>query len=46
LGVVALELGYATPQHYSLHFRKSTGESPSAWRARSRRKVTRTSTEP
>lgn len=30
---VALEVGCATPQHFSTLFRKLTGESPSQWRA-------------
>ncbi len=33
---IALEIGCATPQHFSALFRKTTGETPSAWRARRR----------
>ena len=37
LTTVALEVGCASLQHFSALFRKHTGESPSAWRARHRR---------
>ena len=33
---IALKVGYATLQHFSTVFRRSTGETPSAWRARQR----------
>ena len=33
---VAVEVGCASLQHFSSLFRKLTGESPSAWRARHR----------
>lgn len=33
---VALEVGCTTPQHFSSLFRRITGETPSAWRARQR----------
>ncbi|HZS36454.1 MAG TPA: helix-turn-helix domain-containing protein [Polyangia bacterium] len=36
LTVVALEVGFASPQHFSARFRDAFGESPSAWRARHR----------
>jgi AraC-like DNA-binding protein len=34
LTAVALDAGFASLQHFSQAFRKATGESPSAWRAR------------
>jgi AraC-like DNA-binding protein len=34
--VVALELGFASSQHFARQFRGATGESPTAWRARVR----------
>jgi AraC-like DNA-binding protein len=34
--VVALDLGFASPQHFSRHFRRVTGETPSEWRERRR----------
>jgi AraC-like DNA-binding protein len=37
LTAIALEVGCASPQHFSALFRRITGESPSAWRARSKR---------
>jgi AraC-like DNA-binding protein len=37
LTAIALEVGCASPQHFSALFRRLTGESPSAWRARSKR---------
>jgi AraC-like DNA-binding protein len=36
LSAIALEIGCASLQHFSTLFRKHTGESPSAWRARHR----------
>jgi AraC-like DNA-binding protein len=36
LTTIALEVGCASPQHFSALFRRITGESPSAWRARSK----------
>jgi AraC-like DNA-binding protein len=36
LTVIALEVGFASPQHFSALFRRAVGESPSAWRARHR----------
>jgi AraC-like DNA-binding protein len=33
---VALEVGCASPQHFSALFRRLIGEAPSAWRARQR----------
>ncbi|HTM21901.1 MAG TPA: helix-turn-helix transcriptional regulator [Kofleriaceae bacterium] len=33
---VALEVGCASPQHFSALFRRLTGEAPSAWRTRQR----------
>lgn len=30
---VAIDAGFATPQHFSVAFKQATGESPSAWRA-------------
>jgi AraC-like DNA-binding protein len=40
LTTIALEVGCASPQHFSALFRRLTGESPSAWRA-SRRVTSR-----
>ena len=37
LTAIALEVGCASPQHFSALFRRLTGESPSAWRASRRR---------
>lgn len=37
LTTIALEVGCASPQHFSALFRRLTGESPSAWRTRSRK---------
>jgi AraC-like DNA-binding protein len=37
--VVAVELGFATSQHFSRTFREATGMTPSAWRARHRQKL-------
>ena len=37
LTAVAVEVGCASLQHFSSLFRKMTGESPSAWRARHRK---------
>jgi len=37
LTTIALEVGCASPQHFSALFRRVTGESPSAWRAKSRK---------
>jgi len=34
--VIALDLGFATSQHFSRQFRAATGQTPSAWRARAR----------
>lgn len=34
LTAIATELGFASLQHFSMVFRKATGESPGAWRAR------------
>jgi AraC-like DNA-binding protein len=36
LTALALELGFASPQHFSNAFREVTGESPSDWRKRQR----------
>jgi AraC-like DNA-binding protein len=36
LTAIALEVGCASPQHFSALFRRLTGESPSAWRARAK----------
>jgi AraC-like DNA-binding protein len=33
---IALDVGCATPQHFSALFRRLTGETPSGWRARQR----------
>ena len=41
LTVVALEVGFATPQHFATRFRRKHGESPSAWRARHRARQNR-----
>ena len=35
--VIALDLGFATPQHFSRQFRETTGVAPSEWRKRFRR---------
>jgi AraC-like DNA-binding protein len=37
LTTIALEVGCASPQHFSQLFRRLTGESPSAWRTKSRK---------
>jgi AraC-like DNA-binding protein len=37
LGAIALEIGCATQQHFSTLFKRVTGESPSAYRARVQR---------
>ena len=37
LTAIALEVGCASPQHFSALFRRLTGESPSAWRTRARK---------
>ena len=37
LTAIAIEVGCASPQHFSALFRRLTGESPSAWRARARK---------
>jgi len=34
---IALEAGFSTPQHFAAAFRKDTGETPTAYRARHRR---------
>ena len=34
LNWIAAELGYSTVQHFTVAFRRETGETPSAWRAR------------
>lgn len=36
LTTVALDVGFASPQHFSASFRRYAGETPSAWRARRR----------
>ncbi|WP_437681831.1 helix-turn-helix transcriptional regulator [Sorangium sp. So ce131] len=36
LTAIALDVGCASAQHFSAMFRKATGQSPSAWRARAR----------
>jgi AraC-like DNA-binding protein len=33
---IALDVGFVSPQHFSTHFRRARGLSPSAWRARQR----------
>jgi AraC-like DNA-binding protein len=38
LTAVALDLGFASPQHFSRQFREVTGESPSDWRSREQRR--------
>lgn len=35
--VIALDLGFATPQHFSRQFREATGVAPTEWRTRFRR---------
>ncbi len=37
LGAIALDVGCASLQHFTTFFRRETGVSPSAWRARQRR---------
>ena len=37
LTTIAIEIGCASPQHFSALFRRLTGESPSAWRTRARK---------
>ena len=37
LTTIALDVGFSSLQHFSAVFRKSTGETPSAWRRRRRR---------
>ncbi len=39
LTALALDLGFASPQHFSRQFRQITGESPSDWRSRHRQAV-------
>jgi len=36
---IALDVGCASPQHFSALFRRRTGQSPSAWRARERQRA-------
>jgi AraC-like DNA-binding protein len=36
LTAIAVEVGFASLQHFSTRFRKATGMTPSAWRARAR----------
>ena len=37
LTVIALDLGFATPQHFSRSFSELVGETPTAYRQRTRR---------
>ena len=37
LTAIAIDVGCASTQHFSVAFRKATGLSPSEWRARARR---------